>query len=73
VEWRTARSKNTPGANLGRLRQRRRGAVPPRRKARGDKANLIVAKAAKIAGESMIRELIPERLAPTKRHFEEPR
>src|SRR3979490_904500 len=58
---------------LGKLRSATPAeAIPPLRKALGDKSNLIVAKAAKIAGESMIRELIPDLLAAYKRHFEDP-
>src|SRR5712671_2183753 len=47
-------------------------ALPPLRKALNDKANLIVAKAAKIAGELMIRELLPDLLAAYGRLFDDP-
>src|SRR3954469_26035848 len=57
---------------LGRLRSASPAeAVPPLRKALNDKTNLIVAKAAKIAGESMIRELIPDLLAAYDRQFQD--
>ena len=55
---------------LGRLRSAAPAeAIPPLRKALSDKANLIVAKAAKIAGESMIRDLIPDLLSAYDRLF----
>lgn len=58
---------------LGRLRSVAPvEAVPPLRKALNDKSNLIVAKAAKIVGESMIRELIPDLLSAYDRLFEDP-
>jgi HEAT repeat protein len=58
---------------LGRLRSATPAeAVPPLRKALTDKSNVIVAKAAKIAGDSIIRELIPDLLAAFDRHFDDP-
>ena len=47
-------------------------AIPALRKTLADKSNVIVAKAAKIAGESLIRELIPDLLAAFDRLFEDP-
>jgi HEAT repeat protein len=57
---------------IGRLRSATPAeAVPPLRKALNDKTNLIIAKAAKIAGESLIRELIPDLLTAYNRLFED--
>ncbi|MBZ5621552.1 MAG: HEAT repeat domain-containing protein [Acidobacteriia bacterium] len=58
---------------LGLLREApRREATAALRKALTDRVNLMVAKAAKIAAELEIRELIPELLRTFDRLFEEP-
>jgi HEAT repeat protein len=47
-------------------------AVPPLRKALADRVNLIVAKAAKIAAERQLRDLLPDLLRAFDRLFEKP-
>src|ERR1035438_2565433 len=47
-------------------------AVPPLRKALADRVNLIVAKAAKIAAERQLRDLVPDLLCAFDRLFEKP-
>src|SRR5262249_4827612 len=47
-------------------------AAPPLRKALLDRSNLVVAKAARIAGESLLRELMPDLLAAYGRLFDDP-
>ena len=48
------------------------GAAAPLRQALDDRANLVVAKAAKVAVELELRELVPDLLAAFGRLFEEP-
>src|SRR5439155_12151530 len=58
---------------LGRLRGAPAGeAVPELRKALSSRIGVVVAKAAKIAGESQFCELIPELAAAFERLFEDP-
>src|SRR5262245_57922649 len=58
---------------LGRLRSGSPADAPPTlRKALADKSNVVVAKAAKIACELLLRELIPDLLAAYDRLFTDP-
>jgi HEAT repeat protein len=47
-------------------------AAPPLRKALLDRSNLVAAKAARIAGESLLRDLMPDLLAAYDRLFDDP-
>jgi hypothetical protein len=60
-------------ASLTPLREAPLGeAVPTLRKAIGNRVNVVAAKAAKIAAERQIRELIPDLLRAFERFFEKP-
>lgn len=60
-------------AQVSRLREAAPAvAEPALRKALKDRINLIVARAARVAGEMQLRELVPELLAAYERHFENP-
>src|SRR5262245_40116092 len=47
-------------------------AVPELRKTLGSRVGIVVAKAAKVAGESQLRELIPDIAAAFERLFDDP-
>jgi HEAT repeat protein len=57
---------------LNRLRPSGPQAIPDLRKALADRVNLVVAKAAQIAGELRLQELIPDLLRAFDRLFEKP-